>query len=109
MRQPARFLHVQRPPQRFLVVRQLDDEGAAQRVLQPLGEQEGDEVAEVQRVGRRAAPRVQINGLLLFHSVQHGAQVAVGEEDAAAEEGVGGVAGDALEAGGGGQGACVGG
>ena len=36
------------PPQELLVIGELDDEGHLEGVLQPLGEHEGDQVAQVQ-------------------------------------------------------------
>ena len=38
------------PPQELFVIGELDDEGHLEGVLQPLGEHEGDQVAQVQRL-----------------------------------------------------------
>ena len=42
------------PPQRLLVVGELDDEGRLEGVLQPLGEDEWHQVPQVERLGRWA-------------------------------------------------------
>lgn len=46
--QPPRLRRRQALPQALLIVRELHDERALERVLQPLGEHEGDEVAQVE-------------------------------------------------------------
>lgn len=55
---------------------ELDDERAVEHVLEPLGEDEGDHVAEVHRVARRAAARVEVEGLLLLVPVEDEVELA---------------------------------
>ena len=52
----------------------------------------------MQRLGRRAAAGVQVNGFLPLVRVEDEVKVAVGKDDPSPEEGVGPVSRDALEA-----------
>mmetsp|Transcript_22472 Transcript_22472/g.57027 ORF Transcript_22472/g.57027 Transcript_22472/m.57027 type:complete len:401 (-) Transcript_22472:153-1355(-) len=70
-------------PEEFLVVGELDDERALERVLQPFGEHKGDQVPEVQRLGARAAAGVEVHLAAPLHRVEDHPEVAVREEDAA--------------------------
>jgi hypothetical protein len=49
---------------------QLDNERAVKDVLQPLGEDERNHVAEVHRVGRRPTTGVEVERLLGFVAVE---------------------------------------
>mmetsp|Transcript_5657 Transcript_5657/g.22337 ORF Transcript_5657/g.22337 Transcript_5657/m.22337 type:complete len:276 (-) Transcript_5657:172-999(-) len=87
-REALRLLDAEVLPHALLVIRQLDHQRHLERVLQPLGELEGDEVAHVQRLRARAAAGVQVEGLALLVRVQNLVELAVREEDAPPEEGV---------------------
>ncbi len=82
----------------LLVVGHLHDENRVERVLQVLGELEGDHVADVHRGRRRTAARVEINLLALLVRVEAGGEVLLREEEPAAEEAVRAGLGDGLEA-----------
>lgn len=82
----------------LLVVRELDDERDVEGLLEPLRELEGDEVPEVQRLGRRAAPRVQVERLAPLVCVEQRREVAMREEEAAPQEAVRAAARQALHA-----------
>jgi len=56
---------------------------ALKHVLQVLGEVEGNQVAQVQRLGGGAAASIQIHRLLLLVQIEDLVEVAVREEDAA--------------------------
>jgi hypothetical protein len=54
----------------------LDDQRRVERVLEPLGELEGHEVAEVERLGGGAAPRVEVEALAALEGVEELGEVA---------------------------------
>lgn len=68
-------------PQELLVVGQLDHEGAVEHVLQPLGEEEGDQMAEMQAARRGTSARVEVEFLALFVGVENQIQVSKGISD----------------------------
>ena len=49
------------PPQALLVIGELDDERHLEGALKPLGEHEGDEVTQVQRLRRRPLCGVKVD------------------------------------------------
>ena len=65
-------------PQELLVVGQLDHQGAVEHVLQPLGEEEGDQMPEMQTSRRGASSHVEIEFLSLLVRVEN--QIQVSEE-----------------------------
>ena len=67
-REPLRVGQLEIFPEELFVVGQLDDERYVERLLQPLGEQERDQVTEV-KASRRAAPSVQVEWLALLGKV----------------------------------------
>lgn len=83
--------------QELLVVRQHDDQWHVEDIRQPLGEGEGDGVADVHAVGARTATGVEEKGLALLVSVEDVLEFAVAEDDATAHEAVGAVARDSFE------------
>lgn len=52
-----------------------------EHVLQPLGEEKGDQMAEMQAARRRASARVEIEFLALFVGVENQIQVSKGISD----------------------------
>jgi hypothetical protein len=58
----------------------LNNERAVEDVLKPLGEDEGNHVAEVHRVGRGSATGVEVEGLLGFVAVEDQVEFAVDAE-----------------------------
>ena len=87
-RQPPGVLELHGFPQELLVVGELDDEGHLESLLEPLGEVEGDEVAEVQGLRRRSAAGVEVKLLPVLVRGDDLVELAMGEEHAAAEEGM---------------------
>jgi hypothetical protein len=69
----------------LLFVQKMEEKKIEKRHV-PLGEHEGHEVSEVQRLGGRPPPRVEVELLPLFVRVQQLDQVPVGEESAAPEQ-----------------------
>lgn len=70
----------------LLVVTHHDDQGDSEGLLQILGEDERQQMAQVHGVRRGASPGVEIEWLALFVVVQEGLQVSLGEEDLPPEE-----------------------
>ena len=69
----------------LFIVSQLNYQGNIEHVLEPLGEDERDQVSHVHRVGARPPASVQEELLPRGVHVQDGVQLPVGEEDAATE------------------------
>jgi hypothetical protein len=67
----------------------LNDERAVEHVLKPLGEDEGNHVAEVHRVGRGSTTGVEVEGLLGFVAVEDEVEFAVGAEMGRGKRGFG--------------------
>ena len=82
----------------LFVVGHHDNQGNIEGVLKPFCELEGNGVANVDTVGGRAAAGVEEEGLALLVTVEDKLEVAVGEDDASAEEAMGLLARDPLEA-----------
>ena len=82
----------------LLVVGHHDDQRNIEGVLKPFCELEGNGVAHVDTVGRRAAAGVEEEGLALLITVEDKLEVAVGEDNASPEEAMGLLARDPLEA-----------
>lgn len=74
--QPAGLLHAQPLPQELFVVGELHHQRHLERVLQPLGEHEGDEVAQVEGLGGGAAAGVQVEGLAALVGAQELCEVS---------------------------------
>ena len=64
-------------PQEFLVVGQLDHQGAIEHLLQPLGEEKRNEMAEMETAGRRTSSRVKVKLLSLFVRVQNQVEISI--------------------------------
>ena len=75
-----------RLPEELLVVGQLDDERDVEGVLEPLGEDEGDEVSEVHRLRGGSSTRVQEEWVALLVTSQDVGEVAMREEDASPQQ-----------------------
>ena len=73
-------------PEELLVIRQLDDKRHVEGVLEPLGEDEGDEVAKVHRLGGGSSPGVQEEWVALLVASQDVGEVAMREEDASPQQ-----------------------
>ena len=84
--QAHRLLLLQILPQELLVVRQLDDQGHVEGLLQPLGEEEGYEVAKVHGVTAGASASVKEELFPFLNLVQDETKVPVREEDSSPEK-----------------------
>ena len=81
------LIQSQRLPQELLVVRQLDHQGALEHVLQPLGEEEGNQVTQMKTARRRTSAhyalqyalpsRVEIELLSLLVRVQDQVEISM--------------------------------
>lgn len=85
-------------PDGFLVVRQLDDEGNLEHVLEPFAEGEGNEVTQMHRIRTWTSTCVQVKGFSLLVHVQDCVHVAMGEENSSTQEMVGFLSCDFFEA-----------
>ena len=63
-------------PQELLVIGHLDDQRAIEYVLQPLAEDEGDEMADVHRLGGRTSPSVEVERLAFLFPVQNRMEIS---------------------------------
>ncbi len=73
----------------FLIVGHLDDDDRIEGRLQILGEHERDHVAKMERFGTGPAAGVEVDLFPFLVGIEHQIKVFVGEENAAAEPGVG--------------------
>nr|GMC57944.1 hypothetical protein HRbin03_00097 [Ipomoea batatas]GMD67078.1 hypothetical protein HRbin03_00097 [Ipomoea batatas] len=96
--QPLALLYRQILPHTLLVIGQLNYKWHLKRILQVLGEHEWNEMTHMQGFRRRSTASIQVEFIPSFISIQNLTEVAMSEEDAAAEENVGLAAGESLHA-----------
>lgn len=70
----------------LFVIGELDHQGAIENVLEPFGEEEGDQVSQVHRVRTWSSACVEVEGLALFVAVEDLVELTVGEEASSSEQ-----------------------
>lgn len=80
------FLHLEIFPQSLLVVSQLNHQRHVESLLEPLGDDEGNQVAQVHGLWGRSPASVQIERLPLFLERENRVEIPMGEEDPSSQE-----------------------
>jgi hypothetical protein len=74
-----------RPEKELLVVRELNHQRHIESVLKPFGEDEGNQVSDVQSIRRWSSSGVQEERLALLVAIENRSQISVGEKETSSE------------------------